>query len=184
MYLNHNESFDRMHEKVTSSFERPTRLLNIKVNTNQKTKDYMKDCIVDKLNIKLNVENTNNVSYLNEMNDSNLDKCKKNYLTLSELKCQESKNNSAFKNSTLNSVSASNITQSALRNSLEESAFRDTQNIKGDLVGNKNDYFNKNIEKFKFFKSQQSKRDNNSKNDQERDSPMMFKHQNSNSLHS
>lgn len=39
MYLNHNDSFERMHEKVTNSFERPNRLLNIKINTNQKTKD-------------------------------------------------------------------------------------------------------------------------------------------------
>jgi len=66
-YLNHNDSFDRMHEKVTSSFERPNVMLNIKINTNQKTKDFMKDKIamkVDKVQTNLN----------------------KSYLTLSALK--------------------------------------------------------------------------------------------------
>jgi len=56
-----------MHEKVTSSFERPNVMLNIKINTNQKTKDFMKDKIamkIDKVQTNLN----------------------KSYLTLSALK--------------------------------------------------------------------------------------------------
>lgn len=75
MYLNNNDSFERMHEKVTNSFERPNRLLNIKINTNQKTKDYMKDKITDKLNLNNNDENLNPINLvegkLNNIDNSN-----------------------------------------------------------------------------------------------------------------
>lgn len=54
-----------------------------------------------------------------------------------------------MKNSTLNSVSTSNLTNSANKITPDNSVMKELKNIEDDLIGNKNDEFAKNIQKFK-----------------------------------
>lgn len=68
---------------------------------------------------------------------------------MSQLKNYESKNTSAIKNSTLNSVSNSNLSNS-IKNTPENSVLKESKNrIEDDLIGNKNDAFATNLQKFK-----------------------------------